>query len=50
MKYCTYILVDSYCSKYGVMGINMIPHTLEYSATIAHDHNYDLIMMSYVNS
>jgi hypothetical protein len=45
-----YILVDSYCSKYGVMGIYIIPHTLEYWATIAHDHNYDLIIMSYINS
>jgi hypothetical protein len=25
-----YILVDRYCSKYGGMGIYMIPHTLEY--------------------
>jgi hypothetical protein len=23
-----YILVDSYCSKYGVMGIYIFPHTL----------------------
>ncbi len=45
-----YVLVDWYCSKYRVMGIYMIPHTLEYWATIAHDHNYDLIMMSYINS
>ncbi len=28
----------------------MIPHTLEYWATVAHDHNYDLIIMSYINS
>ncbi len=45
-----YILVDWYCSKYSVMGIYMIPHTLEYWATIAHDHIHDLIIMSYINS
>ncbi len=45
-----YILVDWYCSKYSVMGIYMIPHTLEYWATIAHDHNHDHVMMSYINS
>ncbi len=45
-----YILVDWYCSKYSVMGIYMIPHTLEYWATITHDHNHDRVMMSYINS
>jgi hypothetical protein len=45
-----YILVDWYCSKYGVMGIYMIPHKHEYWATIAHDHDYSHIIMSYINS
>ncbi len=45
-----YILVDSYSSKYGVMGIYILPRTLEYWATIAHDHIYDLIIMNYINS
>ncbi len=45
-----YILVDRYCSKYSVMGVYMTPHTLKYWATIAHDHNHDHVMTSYINS
>ncbi len=32
------------------MGIYMIPWTLDYWDTIAHDHDYDRIIESYMNS